>query len=164
MKGDNETAKKFRYNSVLYQCKAGSQRATQSKGLRASPTYKMNCPVVVRVQFTGNNLIVTKAALTHETHSCSKEIYDHYPENMRLSAEQKAQVRKLIEAGANKRLIKTAIMKETAKPIMAKQLHNLDTKMKLAKHQGAGTDLQKLYDALMKEQGATVQFISNNDN
>ncbi|KAJ6649470.1 Structural maintenance of chromosomes protein 5, partial [Pseudolycoriella hygida] len=98
MKGDNETAKKFRYNSVLYQCKAGSQQATQSKGLRASSTYKMNCPVVVRVQFTGNNLIVTKTALTHETHSCSKEIYDHYPENMRLSAEQKAQVRKLIEA------------------------------------------------------------------
>lgn len=47
LKGDNEIAQTFRYAQITYECKAGSQRATQSKGYRTSSTYKMNCEVEV---------------------------------------------------------------------------------------------------------------------
>lgn len=49
MKGDNETALKFRYTRKVYHCKAGKERETKSKGYRKSATYKMNCPAVVSV-------------------------------------------------------------------------------------------------------------------
>lgn len=49
IKGDNEIAQKFVYNSIIFECKAGSQRPTQSNGYRASSTYKMNCTVQVNI-------------------------------------------------------------------------------------------------------------------
>ncbi len=47
LKGDNDIARKFRYGEIAYECKAGSQRATKSKGFRTSSTYKMNCEAKV---------------------------------------------------------------------------------------------------------------------
>lgn len=47
LKGDNDIAQQFRYDNKIYHCKAGSERPTQSKGIRVSSTYKMGCPVVV---------------------------------------------------------------------------------------------------------------------
>ncbi len=49
LKGENETAQKFRFAEVTYECKAGNQRRTDSKGHRASSTYKMNCPAIVSI-------------------------------------------------------------------------------------------------------------------
>lgn len=44
---DGELKTKFVYQSIKYQCKAGPERPSSSKGLRASSTYKKNCPVFV---------------------------------------------------------------------------------------------------------------------
>lgn len=49
LKGNNETVEKFRYNEVIYEWKAGTQRKTQSNGHRASSTYKINCLFMVSV-------------------------------------------------------------------------------------------------------------------
>lgn len=45
--GDGELKTKFVYERLLYGCKAGTERPTSSKGLRASSTYKKGCPVKV---------------------------------------------------------------------------------------------------------------------
>lgn len=65
MKGNDEKSRNFRYNQKIYQCKAGPQRATKSKGHRSSATYKMDCPVTVSVQKYDKNaqLIATKLFL-----------------------------------------------------------------------------------------------------
>lgn len=50
MKGNNDIAQKFCYDQIIFICKAGPQRSTQSKGHRSSSTYKMNCEVKVCVR------------------------------------------------------------------------------------------------------------------
>lgn len=47
LKGDGELVQKLVYERVVFQCKAGPERNSQSKGYRASATYKKNCPVKV---------------------------------------------------------------------------------------------------------------------
>lgn len=47
LKGSSELNDRLVYAKVIFQCKAGTERPSQSKGIRASSTYKKNCPVKV---------------------------------------------------------------------------------------------------------------------
>lgn len=48
LKGSSELNDKIVYAKVVFNCKAGAERPTQSDGHRKSSTYKKNCPVQVR--------------------------------------------------------------------------------------------------------------------
>lgn len=115
----------------------------------------------VKIEFNGEKLIVKQSKLDHENHSTDQTTFDHYPENMKFSAEQELAIGKMLSVGANKKMLK--LMKETGKPVMMKQLHNLQTKLQKAAHNGPGSDLQKLFDVLVTIPGAKVRFISNDD-
>lgn len=93
-----------------------------------------------------------------------QQFYDHYPENMRLSDEEKKATEKMISIGANKRKIKMELMKgRNGKAVMVKQIHNVESKMKQGMHDG-DNDIQKLYDILVTYPGAKVRFLSNQAN
>jgi hypothetical protein len=47
LKGPEDFSKKFVYDRVIFVCKAGFERPSQSKGYRTSSTLKKNCPVKV---------------------------------------------------------------------------------------------------------------------
>lgn len=89
--------------------------------------------------------------------------FDHYPENVKLSEKNIAQIEELLAAGANKRKIKANIMKETGKPVLMKSIHNVQTKIQQAKQNADGNVLQDLYDVMVTVPGAKVRFISNSN-
>lgn len=49
LKGYGEFKETMKYERLTLACKAGKERPTQSKGLRTSSTYKMGCPVMVKI-------------------------------------------------------------------------------------------------------------------
>ncbi len=90
-----------------------------------------------------------------------QKTYDHYPENMRLSTDEMEHVQEMIAVGANKKKIKADLMRKTGRPIMMKQLHNIQTKMQSVAHDGPGSDLQKLFDMLEAIPDVNARFVSN---
>lgn len=42
-----EVAERLVYHRIVYKCKAGDERASESKGIRQTATYKKNCSVKV---------------------------------------------------------------------------------------------------------------------
>lgn len=184
MKGDDEKSVNFRYTKKIYNCKAGSQKPTKSKGHRSSATYKMDCPVTVSVQkygknaqsnyfllilqlkieFNGKKLIITESMLNHQGHGTDQQTFDHYPENMKLSPEHQKLAESMISLDCNKKKIKVDLMKLTGKPVAMETLHNLQTNLQNGKSNSNGNDLQKLFDALTATEGSTVRFIANEAN
>lgn len=49
MIGYSELNRALKYERILFECKAGSEKPTRSTGIRASATYKKGCPVKVSV-------------------------------------------------------------------------------------------------------------------
>lgn len=47
LKGDGEFVKLMVYDRINFGCKADLERPSSSKGIRATSTYKMNCPFMV---------------------------------------------------------------------------------------------------------------------
>lgn len=47
--GESDLKTKLHYERIIYHCKAGRERPSVSNGIRASSTYKKNCPVQVWV-------------------------------------------------------------------------------------------------------------------
>lgn len=54
MKKEYECGKRFVYQRIVLQCKAGPERKCESKGIRNSSTIKKNCPVKVSFSQKGN--------------------------------------------------------------------------------------------------------------
>lgn len=102
--------------------------------------------------------------LNHENHATDQQTFDHYPENMQLSAEQQKLTEAMISADCNKKKIKVDLMKQTGKPVPMKMLHNFQTKLQNKKTSGNGNDLQKLFDALTATEGSTVRIVANDAN
>lgn len=104
-----------------------------------------------------------ESKLDHTNHPIDQQTYDNYVENMRLTNENEDSLRKMIAVGGNKKKIKMDLMNTTGKPIMMKQIHNLQTKMQNETARGTGNELQKLYDILVAIPGATVRFVTNDN-
>lgn len=106
---------------------------------------------------------MTKATLNHENHPVDQQIYDHYPENMRLNENELVVAEKMVAVDGNKKKIKMYLQKERGKPVPMKLLHNLQTKNNSKMQGGSEPVLQKLYNALTRVPDARVRFISNQD-
>lgn len=94
----------------------------------------------------------------------NQQVYDHYPENMRLNKDELVIAEKMVKVDGNKKKIKSFLQNERGKPVPIKLVHNLQTKMNSA-IQGASDEniLEKLYQALMTIPNSRVRFISNED-
>lgn len=49
LKGSSDINNRLIYARVVFKCKAGPERPTESKGYRKSSTYRKNCPVQVTI-------------------------------------------------------------------------------------------------------------------
>lgn len=115
----------------------------------------------MRLALVDNKFIVKDAHLQHENHLTDKVTYAHYAENLRLTPSQQLEAKRMISVGANKKLIKMMLMKETNKPVQLKTLHNVQTKMLLEKQSG---ELTKLCNILENIPNARVKIITNQEN
>lgn len=60
---DSDFGKRFVYQRIVFECKAGGERKPQSKGLRNSSTIKKNCPVKVRLSTRPNFVLFLRIAI-----------------------------------------------------------------------------------------------------
>lgn len=100
----------------------------------------------------------------HENHNCDSQTFAHYPENMRLNAEQTQEVERMIAVGGNKQRIKAGLLSSGAN-VQLKLIHNIQTKMRTEKQQLKGSgELQKLLEEFLQVPHARVDIIVNEEN
>lgn len=99
--------------------------------------------------------------LDHENHATTQQVYDHYPENMRLTIDEKAVAEKMIKAGGNKKLIKSFLENERQNEVAVTSLHNLQTKLNKAAQGPSENPLENLHVALSNVPNARIRFIDN---
>lgn len=115
-----------------------------------------------------NNVYEVKSVLNeHENHNVDRQTYLHYPENMRLTADEKAAVTEKIKCGSNKQRIKVDLMeKRNGQPIAIKCIHNIQTKMRADVHQliAEQTELEKLLENMKQIPNARIKVVVNESN
>ncbi|XP_037048119.1 zinc finger protein MSN4-like [Bradysia coprophila] len=94
------------YSRIQYQCKAGEERKSTSKGNRAVSSGKMNCPVQVTMSVKEGKLCVLSSMLVHVNHTQDFETFMKYPENLRLKPHEIRYAKELLAKGFNKKTIK----------------------------------------------------------
>lgn len=97
------------YSRIQYQCKAGEERKSTSKGNRAVTSGKMNCPVQVTMSAKEGKLCVLNSMLVHVNHTQDYETFMKYPENLRLKPHEIRYARELLTKGFNKKTIKSKL-------------------------------------------------------
>lgn len=125
------------------------------------PNIQLPTNLQIKLVFNGENLVVTKADLQHVNHATTQQVYDHYPENMRLKEDEETEVRNMIKVGGSKKLIKSHIEKKRETPVPIKLLHNLQTKMNAAVEGPSENPLENLHASLSLVPNVRVRFISN---
>lgn len=97
------------YSRIQYQCKAGEERKSTSKGNRAVSSSKLNCPVLVTLSVKEGKLFVLNSMLQHENHTQDYETFMKYPENLRLKPTEIRYAKELLTKGFNKKTIKAKL-------------------------------------------------------
>lgn len=126
------------YSRIQYQCKAGEERKSTSKGNRAVSSGKLNCPVQVTLSVREGKLCVLSSMLVHVNHTQDYETFMKYPENLRLKPHEIRYAKELLAKGLTKKSIR-AKLKESrgGMPVSQKfwaQIH------KAAKKDAAASD------------------------
>lgn len=97
------------YSRIQYQCKAGEERKSTSKGNRAVSSGKMNCPVAVTLSVREGKLCVINAMLQHANHTQDYQTFMKYPENLRLKPNEIRYAKELLAKGMDKKTIKAKL-------------------------------------------------------
>lgn len=100
-----------------------------------------------------------KADLQHVNHATTQQVYNHYPEKMRLDTDEIAEANNMIKVGGSKKLIKSHFEMKRKTPVSIKSLHNLQTKMNAAIEGPSENPLENLHKALSQVPNARVRFI-----
>lgn len=118
----------------------------------------------IRFAIKNNKLTVKEINLTHENHSLDEVTYNHYPENMRIDAEQLESVEKMIELGANKHKLKAHLMKDGKTNVALKTLHNIQRKVIQRKEDNNDGDvMQKLLERLQQVPNARIRVVTSEE-
>lgn len=94
---------------------------------------------------------------------CDQQTYDHYPENVRLTGEALATAQQMVKVDANKKKVKMHLTQQNGKPVLLKNLHNIQTKALNDKRDKSGNDLRQLFDILTAIPNANVCFITDEE-
>lgn len=109
--------------------------------------------------------------LTHTNHQLNEQTFRHYPENVRLSNEEKVKATTMLQSKGKKALIKANLMTERIAngnfaPVSMKDIHNLDTKDRLGKEQlrDGENELEKMLNCMLQLPGAKVEVLRDENN
>lgn len=98
----------------------------------------------------------------HANHRSDEMTFKHYPENLRLTAKENMEARKMIAVNGSKRMIKAHLSKNRNSPVPLQALHNLQTKMRKEKQiLGPENELVRVIEAMKTVPNATVRVIEN---
>lgn len=120
----------------------------------------------INVVFKKDKLKVTSMHEVHENHQLNIQTFLHYPENVRLSVEEKTIAETSLSADGKKFKIKDQIMERRKEqhnnaPVLLKAIHNLQTNNRLKKENLIPGEnvLEKLLASMLKVPGAKVRVL-----
>lgn len=168
-KGHAKVSKALVYKRLVYNCKAGKERPSESRNIRKARTGRVGCPFVLRFGLDSRipgKLVVKEFIDCHENHDTDEATYAHYPENLRLPEAQIAKAKSVISCHGNIQMLKSQLEKEEQHPVSSKYLHNLRAKMQLEKKNAVyGTsDLEKMISEMQKVPGAKIHVAQSSSN
>ena len=93
-------------------------------------THKLDCPmfIPVRVDRSQDCMVITKFQHEHN-HETSESIFQHYPENKSLTAEELGKVKKMVNLKVKTNVIAEKTRNSTCKAVTNKDIHNLRAKI-----------------------------------
>lgn len=128
------------YSRIQYQCKAGEERKSTSKGNRAVTSGKMNCPVTVTLSVKEGKLVVVGSMLDHANHTQDFETFMKYPENLRLKPNEIRYARELLAKGVDKKMIRAKLKeKRGGMPVSTKFWAQIQRAIKRTEGSGDGS-------------------------
>nr|XP_050024996.1 uncharacterized protein LOC126519678 [Dermacentor andersoni] len=118
---------KLKFANATYVCKHGGELRCTGTGIRPRQrTMKQNCPatVVIAARREAQQLEVIKVDCNH-CHELSNELFQSYPENRRLTDEEKNYALPLMELNVLPSVIAGKLNEKTGKTVLPKDLHNV---------------------------------------
>lgn len=109
----------------------------------------------MKIVLSDNKYRVKSVNSVHANHNVDRQTYLHYPENMRLTPDEKVMVQQMVKCGANKQKVKMALMeKRNGRPVSLKSVHNIQTEMHNDVRQliAEETELEKLLEKMQRIQ------------
>ena len=115
------------YKKVIYGCAHGTQRKQQSQGSRPQQrTRKLDCPVsfTVKGRKRSGLLTITEEPTQQHSHALGQELWQHEPENRKLSADDVHVVKDLVLKHVSVAQITKIISAKSLKKVLTKDVHN----------------------------------------
>ena len=115
------------YCDIKFICKHyGDIRTNKTKtGQRSTKSAKINCPFHIKsICKDGQNLECTKFVSEHN-HIVTEEAFKYDFTQRKLNTGDRNEIEKLLDHGANRKLIASSYAKKTGKRVILKDIHNL---------------------------------------
>ncbi|XP_022180450.1 uncharacterized protein LOC111040744 [Myzus persicae] len=119
----------LKYYYIKFCCvHGGCYKKKKTLDQRSTSTMRQGCDdgIYLKASDDGKSLVITKMTEDHN-HEVSKILYDHLPNQRKITPENKATVLELMDLKANKKIIQHKIMNESGKIVTLKDLSNIHT-------------------------------------
>ena len=120
---------------MAFKCPHGIQYRSASTGKRqVKANMFVGCPVIVNVnQQADRSFLVTKTVLQHENHEVSREMFDKYAHNRRLSKDHEDAVRAFLDTDPSPAEVSLLLKDITGIDYSRRDAQNIVTRLKRTK-------------------------------
>ena len=170
----NPLHKKFPYSSLRFLCKHGGtyrpHRSETPKIRKNQTSVKIGCPVEIKLKVIENQLqILSISDAQLHNHPVSDSLFKFYPENRRLTKEEKAVTANLIQSRVAPRYIAKTINssrqeKQSKGETITKDIFNIGTKLRQEKRKGKTEEevLTELLNSLLENDPSGTYEVRGN--
>uniref|UniRef100_A0A5K3ET51 FAR1 domain-containing protein n=1 Tax=Mesocestoides corti TaxID=53468 RepID=A0A5K3ET51_MESCO len=146
------------YKSITYACcHYGSGRSLPSKS-QQQKTRKMNCPCVIRVGCRGKKLHIIGFVMRHN-HPVTTELAETYPENRRLTEDEKLEITDFLQSAPDNLTVKEHIERKFGKPCTLNDVRQMKYRLrKLQKTSSANHESVKFDPSRHDDQEAEFEL------
>ncbi|KAL5111096.1 hypothetical protein TcWFU_000092 [Taenia crassiceps] len=125
------------YKSITYACCHYGNGRTLSIKTQQQKTRKINCPCIVRIGCRGKKLHIIGFVMRHN-HPVTTELAETYPENRRLTEDEKLEINDFLQSAPDNLTVKEHIERKFGKPCTLNDVRQMKYRLrKLQKSNGA---------------------------
>ncbi|CDS41387.1 expressed conserved protein [Echinococcus multilocularis] len=125
------------YKSITYACCHYGNGRSLSIKTQQQKTRKINCPCIVRIGCRGKKLHIIGFVMRHN-HPVTTELAETYPENRRLTEDEKLEINDFLQSAPDNLTVKEHIERKFGKPCTLNDVRQMKYRLrKLQKSDGA---------------------------